>query len=177
MGGMMTIAEFRSQYAGMDVTAVNEKMTDAVCRENEELLLTPDATNSRYAIYQLDPNSNGDDKRFMNMDYIRSHGGEIIGDEYSLIYSGVLSSQETLDSLYQRFNINHPQGYTGHSLSVSDVILLNRDGQVQAYFVDSFGFSKLPDFVRQRQEMMEPKESVQVTEQTSGLSVEGHEGT
>lgn len=177
VGGMMTIAEFRSQYAGMDVTAVNEKMTDAVCRENEELLLTPDATNSRYAIYQLDPNGNGDDKRFMNMDYIRSHGGEIIGDEYNLIYSGVLSSQETLDSLYQRFNINHPEGYTGHSLSVSDVILLNRDGQVQSYFVDSFGFSELPDFVRQRQEMMEPKESVQVTEQTSGLSIEGHEGT
>lgn len=177
VGGMMTIAEFRSQYAVLDIRAVHEKMTDAICRENEGLLLAPDAANSRYAIYQLDPNGNGDDKRFMNMEYIRSHGGEIVGEEYKLIYSGVLSSQETLDSIYERFNINHPEGYTGHSLSVSDVILFNRDGQVQAYFVDSFGFSELPDFVRQRQELLEPKEPVQVTEHTSGLSVEGHEGT
>ena len=177
VGGMMTMEEFRSQYGGMDVSAVNEKMIDAVCRENEEILLAPDVANDRYAIYQLDPNGNGGDKRFMNMEYIRSHGGEIVGEEYKLIYSGVLSPQETLDSIYERFNLNHPEGYTGHSLSVSDVILLNRDGQVQAYFVDSLGFPELPDFVRQRQEVLEPKAPVQVTERTSGFSIKGHKGT
>ena len=176
VSGMMTMEEFCNQYVGMDITTFNEKITDAVCRENEELLLAPDTVNSRYAIYQL-ANCNGNDKRFMDMEHIRSYGWKIIGDEYNLIYSGILLPQETLDSLFERFNLNHLEDYTGHSLSVSDVILLNRDGQVQAYFVDSLGFSELRDCVRQRQEELEPKEPIQVTDQTSGLSIEGHEGT
>lgn len=49
----------------------------------------------------------------------------------------------------------NPADFKGHSMSVSDVVIVNRDGDMKAYYVDSFGFADLPDFVRQRQEILE----------------------
>ena len=60
----------------------------------------------------------------------------------------------SLDELYSIFNQNHPADFKGHSMSVSDVVIVNRDGDMKAYYVDSFGFADLPDFVRQRQEAL-----------------------
>ena len=54
---------------------------------------------------------------------------------------------EALEELFIQFNVNRPADFKGHSLSVSDVVALKRQGQVDAFFVDSFGFKKLPDFL------------------------------
>lgn len=56
------------------------------------------------------------------------------------------STDKVLESLYERFNLQHPDDFRGHSLSVSDVIVLHEDGRDQAYFVDSFGFQQVPEF-------------------------------
>ncbi len=55
------------------------------------------------------------------------------------------STNETLESIYERFNLHHPDDFRGHSLSVSDVVVLREDGRVQAYYVDSFGFTQVPE--------------------------------
>lgn len=135
-----------------------EEMQNAVIRPNEELLYTD--TADRYAIFQIDENGKGREYLFFNMDFIQKKGMKVEGGDYSFIYGGTLGKEENLDTLYEKFNLNHPEGYTGHSLSVSDVVVVNRGGQVSAYFVDSFGFTELPDFVHQREQLIK-KVSVQ----------------
>lgn len=71
-----------------------------------------------------------------------------------MVYSERLRATTTLDNLYERFNIERPNDFTGHSMSVSDVIIMNRGGNLKAYYVDSFGFEELPDFIAQRAEVL-----------------------
>ena len=63
--------------------------------------------------------------------------------------------EDTLNSLYEKFNINHPQDFTGHSLSVSDVVVMRKNGECKAYYVDSFGFTELPEFIHERLRLQE----------------------
>lgn len=65
---------------------------------------------------------------------------------YDSVYKGNMEDGMTLESLYAMFNINRPEDFRGHSLSVSDVIVLRDREEKKAYFVDSFGFKELPDF-------------------------------
>ena len=113
--------------------------------------------------------------RFMGMDYAVSHGMRIDASDYNFVYSGQMTEDDTLDRLYERFNIEHPGDYTGYSLSVSDVIVLQEEQRMKAYYVDSFGYRELPDFLRQRQEMLNTDDLI--TNQTRGTAVEGHFGT
>lgn len=66
------------------------------------------------------------------------------------MYTGQLAATDTLERIFERFNIDHPQDFTGHSLSVSDVVTLNRDGAETAHYVDSFGFQEVPQFLQQQ---------------------------
>lgn len=152
-GGMSAPEQFRQSLTGLDALELEEKMQDAVIRSNEELLYT--GTADRYAIFQIDENGKGREYLFFNMDHIQKKGMAVEGGDYSLVYGGSLGQQETLETIYEKFNLDHPGGYTGHSLSVSDIVVLNRGGQASAYFVDSFGYAELPDFIRQRELFME----------------------
>ena len=67
--------------------------------------------------------------------------------DYESKYQGELKPGETLDTLYERFNIHRPENFTGHSLSVSDVVVLKKDKELTAYYVDSIGFKEVPDFL------------------------------
>lgn len=128
-----------------------------------------------YAIFQINEDTKGKAYRFMGMDYAVSHGMKIDASDYNFVYSGQMTDDDTLDRLYERFNIEHPGDYTGHSLSVSDVIVLQEEQRMKAYYVDSFGYRELPDFLRQRQEMLNTDDLI--TNQTRGTAVEGHFGT
>ena len=55
-------------------------------------------------------------------------------------------------SIYQKFNCARPTDYHGHSLSVSDVIALKRNGEVSVHYVDSIGFKELPGFLDKKPE-------------------------
>lgn len=94
-----------------------------------------------FSIYQL----KSDEYRFEPYSRMRGKGYEPIVDDYEMIYTDALDGA-TLDDIYVRFNIDHPKDYVGYSLSVSDVIVLIKDGERTAYMVDSFGFKELPDF-------------------------------
>ena len=118
-----------------------------------------------FAIYQLKPDPQYHMLRFASLSELRSLGRKedshadaalsVTESRYNLVYSGVLSpvlasyrtSEAVLERLYTRFNLNRPDDFRGHSLSVSDVIALNLNGQTECYYTDSFGFFKLPSFL------------------------------
>ena len=64
------------------------------------------------------------------------------------MYTGELTGDMSLDSIYETFNLYHPEDFKGHSLSVGDIIVIRKAGKDQAYFVDVIGFKELPDFGR-----------------------------
>lgn len=128
-------------------------------RENR--LLYQEGQQVQYGIYQITKGSPGEEYLFLGTEFIREHGLEVSGQDYSLIYSGIAEPGETLDSLYEKFNLFRPEDFTGHSLSVSDVIVWNDGKEKKAYYVDSYGFKELPDFVRQREQEIPPDDLVE----------------
>ena len=126
-----------------------------------------------YGIYQINRKGAGRDYAFLSFDSLRSKGKVPERTEYQLVYSDILGADENRDSLFTKFNIAHPDDFTGHSLSVSDIILIKRNGKVNVSYVDMIGFVPLPDFYK------EPSLRVveQITESTKGFTAEGHFGT
>ena len=91
---------------------------------------------------------------------LRSDGLDVTPDAYSTVYEGSLdgaesgkSAQEVLDGLFEQFNIAHPEDFRGHSLSVSDVVVLQENGVEKAYYVDSLGFKEVPQFLQQEMQV------------------------
>lgn len=138
-----------------------------------------DGNGEHYGIYQL-KKSEERTYQFMGMREASHFGFEIHGEDYELIYSDRLGMEDTLNSLYEKFNINHPQDFTGHSLSVSDVVVMRKNGESKAYYVDSFGFTELPEFIHERlrlqevsvEEKGEQKEYLPVYQQTLQYAME-----
>ena len=118
----------------------------------ETLLLESDG--NRYGIYQINSGQEERGYQFLSLEAAKEMGFTVDGKDYQMVYSERLRDATTLDNLFERFNVERPNDFTGHSMSVSDVIVMNRGGRLTAYYVDSFGFTELPDFVAQRAEML-----------------------
>ena len=108
-----------------------------------------------YAIYHVDEDTPGKQHLFMNMAMVKEDGITIDAANYKCVYSGRLHENEKLDDLYAVFNDNPPADYKAHSMSVSDVIITNHGGDMQAYYVDRFGYEELPDFAAQREKILD----------------------
>lgn len=108
-----------------------------------------------YEILQIKDGSNGEQYRFWGMNYVQETGLQVNVSDYESKYQGKLKPGETLDTLYERFNIHRPEDFTGHSLSVSDVIVLKAGGDKKAFYVDSFGFCEVEDFFVEKLERLE----------------------
>lgn len=176
-GGDMTIREYQQTVAGRSTAVEQEKAENAIGRANEELYLS--GKEDRYAVYQIIGATKGKDYRFMGLDFVASHDMKVDAADYGYVYGGRLSGEETLDSLYEKFNVSHPDGYEGHSLSVSDVVVLQREGEAKAYYVDSLGFQELPDFVQERlheTKMDRKRWFAPVTLDSDAVEIEQHEG-
>ena len=102
--------------------------------------------SNRVSIYQLDMSDNADNLRFMSLDWLERKGLSVDRDNYQMVYAMQREPGETLEDIYRRFNIDHPEDFKGHSLSVSDVVVLHGNGADAAWYVDSIGFKELPDF-------------------------------
>ena len=105
---------------------------EIIRKKREQAFL--ESPGDTYAIYQLKRDDATTDIRFMNSDYLKAKGIEPQYENYELIYTGALSKDrsqiEKLEDLYRIFNIEHPQDFTGHSLSVSDIVALKQAGVV-----------------------------------------------
>ena len=109
-----------------------------------------DSPGDAYAIYQLKSDDSTADIRFMNSEYLQKKGIEPQYENYELVYTGALtkdgSQVEKLEDLYRIFNVEHPQNFVGHSLSVSDIVALKQAGVVSYHYVDSIGYKELINF-------------------------------
>ena len=128
-------------------------------------------TENRYGIYQIIDGSPGREYEFMDLNFIERHGYQVKKEDYELIYSDEMRYGDTLDSLYEKFNIAHPADYTGHSLSVSDIMVLNENGKVKAYFVDSISFRELPDFLQLEPELNQEEVAYRIGDQYFSIQV------
>ena len=130
----------KDEVPPMDLELIRQKREQA-------FLESPSDT---YAIYQLKRNDSTTDIRFMNSEYLQKKGIEPQYENYELVYTGALtkdgSQVEKLEDLYRVFNIEHPQDFTGHSLSVSDIVALKQAGVVSYHYVDSIGYKELTNF-------------------------------
>ena len=130
------------------IRRTSSEIIDSIEESMREQLLERNA--DRYEIYQIGDESPAREYKFMGLEFAGSHNFEIRKEDYDLIYTAPLTDGDTLDSLYEKFNLNHPADFTGHSLSVSDVILLHQNGEDHAFFVDSFGFTEIPEFLNEK---------------------------
>ncbi|MBR6984241.1 MAG: DUF3849 domain-containing protein [Ruminococcus sp.] len=118
--------------------------------EKEAMLMN--SSNDTVAIYQLKRTPENRDISFAGLDYLEKMGKEINRDNYNLVYcynedlSKVENMPAFLESVFGKFNNDHPKDYEGHSLSVSDVIAVKKGGQITAHFVDTTGFKELSHF-------------------------------
>ena len=130
----------------------NQRMKEFIQRHQENALF--EEPQDRYGIYQLQEGADKRDYRFMGMAYLQEQGITVDGADYQFIYGDELQEGDTLEALYEKFNTDHPADYTGHSLSVSDVVVLKKDKELTAYYVDSFGYQELPEFAAQRKKLL-----------------------
>ena len=105
-----------------------------------------------YCIYQLKRTDETAELLFMSSNYLKEHDLDISCENYDAVYSGSLSENDdsttrTLDDLYMKFNTDHPQDFTGHSLSVSDIVAIRQNGVVSCHYMDSVGFAEVPAFL------------------------------
>lgn len=161
------VEALKEQIQAEDVQPIREWLQDAV-EESEgesaekaaELITRLDAlvkeqkllsgSEKQFGIYQITARDQEHDYRFMNLDFVKRHGMEVNRADYELVYTAPLTEKDTLEAIYERFNIQRPADFTGHSLSVSDVVVLNDGKSIKACYVDSIGFAELPDFFKER---------------------------
>ena len=124
-----------------------------------------------FKIYQLPSGEKYHGVRFEDMEQLKKDGVQLNHDDYELVYEGEvgeLRGKATLEALYTQFNTNHPEDFRGHSLSVSDVIVISVDGKDTAYFCDSFGFTEMPEFFREKELVQEKPETAKVSDLAVG---------
>ena len=185
------VAEIHNAFYGTDLEFEIEKELGITWVESinyeDGSVITPEmarkeqllyASTDKYGIYQLKPNPELDSLRFEGTESLKRMGitkdnfDAIKPENYTLLYVGELSELQketqgaTLEAIFEKFNLDHPEDFRGHSLSVSDIVLLHQNGQNTAHFVDSFGYTEIPDFLR---EQTPEKEEMQ---DTSGHNVQ-----
>ena len=109
-----------------------------------------------FSIYQIKGWDETRDLRFEPYDRLTATGHRVDAKNYALVYSAELTPGTSLEDIYTRFNIDHPKDFKGHSLSVSDVVVLHQNGQDTAHYVDSFGYKDVPEFFKEQEKALIP---------------------
>ena len=124
--------------------AVEQARSESAPAQND----MPRENEDTYSIYQLKDGEELRDYRFAALNDLHSRGLGVARENYDMIYTAPLLHGDSLDTIYQRFNADHPTDYTGHSLSMSDVIVLQNGSQESAHYVDRTGFVEISEFMR-----------------------------
>ena len=163
-------AEVKAALENPDKSRIDEMLTFAEKAEREYMaeaaayVQTPadiaeqaqTVPRDTFSIYQLKSGNETLDYRFEPLDAIRNNGLSVKPENYEQVYTAPLTEKDSLESIYTRFNINRPADFKGHSLSVSDIVVLHQDGKDTAHYCDRFGFSQVPEF-------LQPERAAEVT--------------
>ncbi len=109
-----------------------------------------------FSIYQLKDGDGMRDYHFEPYDRLQAAGLSVEAANYNLIYAAELTPGTSLEDIYTRFNIDHPKDFRGHSLSVSDIVVLHQNGKDTAHYVDSFGYKEVPEFLQEQTPQLTP---------------------
>ena len=109
-----------------------------------------------FSIYQLKDGDGMRDYHFEPYDRLQAAGLSVEAANYNLIYAAELTPGTSLEDIYTRFNIDHPKDFKGHSLSVSDIVVLHQNGEDTAHYVDSFGYKEVPEFLQEQTPQLTP---------------------
>lgn len=112
----------------------------------------------KFQIYQLPGGEKYHGVRFEGLDRLKAEGVQLNRDDYELVYEGLVGEfrgNATLEGIFTQFNTNQPADFSGHSLSVSDVIVISMDDKDTAYYCDSFGFTEMPEFFLEKERTQE----------------------
>lgn len=118
--------------------------------ENPYFTVDSPEQGDTFTIYQLKGGSETRDYRFEPYESLQEAGLAIDRQNYDLVYTAPLDGKTTLEDIFRTFNLDRPPDFTGHSLSVSDIVVLNRGGDTKAYYCDSAGFVDVPSFLEQK---------------------------
>ena len=119
----------------------------------QETAKTAEQDKDTFSIYQLKHGDETRDLRFEPYDRLQATGNSVDRANYERVYSAELTPGTSLQDIYTRFNIDHPKDFKGHSLSVSDVVVLHQNGQDAAHYVDSFGYKSVPEFLQEQKQL------------------------
>ena len=142
--------ELMGQLKGGELTEGDVKQLYAKAQETAQ---TAGQDKDTFSIYQIKGGDETRDFRFEPYDRLQAAGNVVDRANYELVYSAPLAPETSLEDIYTRFNIDHPKDFKGHSLSVSDVVVLHQDGQDAAHYVDSFGYKEVPEFLQEQKQL------------------------
>lgn len=118
--------------------------------ENPYFAVDPPEPGDSFSIYQVPAGPEGRDFRFRSYEELQAAGLAVDRKNYELVYTAPLDGKTTLENIYRTFNTDdRPADFRGHSLSVSDVVVINRGGKEEAHYCDSIGFTPVPEFMRE----------------------------
>ena len=118
--------------------------------ENPYFAVDPPEPGDTFSIYQVPAGPEGRDIRFRSYEELQAAGLAVDRKNYELVYTAPLDGKTTLENIYRTFNIDdRPADFRGHSLSVSDVVVINRGGKEEAHYCDSIGFTPVPEFMQE----------------------------
>ena len=109
-----------------------------------------------FGIYQLKDGDGMRDYRFEPYDRLQAAGLSVEATNYNLVYTAELTPGTSLEDIYTRFNTDHPEDFKGHSLSVSDIVVLHQNGENTAHYVDRIGYRDVPEFLRGQVQQLTP---------------------
>ncbi|MBQ6169659.1 MAG: hypothetical protein IJK30_06845, partial [Ruminococcus sp.] len=158
--------------AHSSLTAEEQKILDDFKEKNPIRTIDDvEKAQGKFQIYQLPGGEKYHGVRFEGLDRLKAEGVQLNKDDYELVYEGLVGEfrgNATLEGIFTQFNTNHPEDFRGHSLSVSDVIVISVDGKDTAYFCDSFGFTEMPEFFREKELVQEKLKTAKVSDLAVG---------
>ena len=142
--------ELMGQLKSGELTEGDVKQLYAKAQETAQ---TAGQDKDTFSIYQIKGGDETRDFRFEPYDRLQAAGNVVDRANYELVYSAPLAPETSLEDIYTCFNIDHPKDFKGHSLSVSDVVVLHQNGQDAAHYVDSFGYKNVPEFLQEQKQL------------------------
>ena len=137
-----------SSASGLYALPVSDAVLQRAEKTFAERTQAQEPDRDSFSIYQLKRGDETRDLRFEPYDRLTAAGHAVDPANYDLIYSAPLAPGTSLEAIFTRFNIDHPKDFKGHSLSVSDVVVLHQNGQDTAHYVDSIGYRQTPEFLQ-----------------------------
>lgn len=156
--------------------AFQERMDKLATEEPSKEALLLNGKECAAGIYQLKDIPENRDLHFAGTEYLDKKGITPDRDNYTLVYTFPVNPEDLQDKIgflndvYHKFNTDHPKDFEGHSLSVSDVVVIQQNGELSAHFVDTWGYKELESFGAVRENSMK---SIEDTVEQNDNSFDG----